>query len=88
MQDELTKIRTIEIQTGFKVSTMKDERVCETCKQHEGKYFDDVFLAEIGVNHPPFHETCRCFAAYAVVKIRSPKEKQALIKKLSSSKRR
>lgn len=53
----------------FTVKTVKDERVCNNCKNHEGDT-DDVYNAVIGVNYPPFHDDCRCYATYEVKGIR------------------
>lgn len=49
----------------FKVKTCLDERLCSTCSKFEGLKMD-VLDAIISVNHPPFHDDCRCFAIYSV----------------------
>ena len=59
---------------SFKVNTVKDERVCADCKKHEG-HTDIADKAEIGINHPPFHDGCRCFATYEIVRIVKSEER-------------
>lgn len=49
----------------YEVATCSDERVCNECAKFEGLKFD-VLEAKVGVNHPPFHDECRCFAMYSV----------------------
>ena len=46
---------------GYVVSTSGDERVCDICIILDGKKYD-IEEAVAGVNHPPFHEKCRCVA--------------------------
>lgn len=49
----------------FKVRHMKDQRVCEKCLESDG-FVASVIDAKIGVNHPPFHDGCRCLALYSI----------------------
>lgn len=53
---------------SFFVNTMSDERVRPECAMFEG-YTANVSKAEIGINHPPYHKDCRCFATYQVTGI-------------------
>lgn len=61
------------IQMMFKVNTAKDERVCNDCKEYEG-HIDSAENAKIGINHPPFHNDCRCFATYKIAGIKNKED--------------
>lgn len=41
---------------GYSIKTKEDEKLCDTCKEKQGKYFSE-FKEE---NLPPFHPNCRC----------------------------
>ena len=44
----------------YKYFTLRDEKVCEDCKEIDGKVFK-IDEAKVGVNCPPTHPNCRCF---------------------------
>jgi len=51
-------------QLGIKdyiIRTCEDSRVCDKCKKYENKKFP-FKKAKIGVNFPPLHDDCRCYA--------------------------
>lgn len=82
---KLKEAQKTEIQMSFTVMTMGDERVCPECQKHEDIKVDDVYDAVIGVNHPPFHEECRCIATYSIEKIRTPEEQRAVMSQLNNN---
>lgn len=53
---------------SYTVNTMEDQRVRPECAKFEG-HTANVSDAVIGVNHPPLHEDCRCFATYKIERI-------------------
>ncbi|EWG12710.1 hypothetical protein [Cytobacillus firmus] len=67
--DELVKVQSSPMKMSYKIRKMNDEKVCSLCANHE-KNSGDVLEAVIGVNHPPFHEGCRCIATYSIEGIR------------------
>lgn len=83
-KQELEQAQNREILMSFKVLTLDDERVCSRCQKHEGVKIDDVYDAVIGVNHPPFHEGCRCFATYAMEGIRKQEDQEPVIQQKKS----
>jgi len=72
MKEELDKAKKSHengILMSYKVRHMKDGRVCSKCEKFDG-YATSVIEAVIGVNHPPFHEGCRCLAIYSITEIK------------------
>jgi SPP1 gp7 family putative phage head morphogenesis protein len=63
--EEAQKANAEGILMSYTVMTMDDERVCSDCAKFEG-FSASVTEAVIGVNHPPFHEDCRCIATYSI----------------------
>ena len=54
----------------YQVVTIGDKEICTHCKEFFKGYKCDVSEAIVSVNHPPFHEDCRCLVTYSVEGIR------------------
>lgn len=75
MYDELLNTKKAHdhgILMKVKVMTMRDERVCEKCQQHDKVEFS-ADEAVIGLNAAPFHFGCRCLNGFEIVGIRKNK---------------
>jgi len=57
---EIEKAMALGVKDYF-IRTCEDSRVCDVCKKCENKKFP-LKKAKIGVNYPPLHDGCRCYA--------------------------